>query len=468
MKTYVILASLLVVCLAKSREHHGPNPEEMFPDPGPPEGCPMEPMCATRCKYGLKKDDKGCDTCECNPSPCEGFQCEGNTVCIVSYMDCMMDAPCFGHPKCVPPKPCSNMMCMMACPFGNKIDEFGCQICECKEGPEPPKQKEGIKCGENMCLAGQHCMEGKRCAIKPWCHRMTDFYKMMMELRRQNKPDPALPVPGMAMQHHEPQCEHDGAFKPKQCHDKHCWCVHENGTEIEGSRIPFLVRGEPMEENRDEEKHCEKNKTIGARIKFHMRHNLENVDNRMDHIKKLVHEHMARWMTISREDILQVNVRTGEIHLLQIEVIVVHNGRTDLASALMHFHEHFAKQHLNVEVEPGKILEPVPKSVTIDRQFEPKRHIVTCWNRVKAFYHHYPVAVISGSVAAGLLLLLAVIATTLACCCKAGRRHQRYEIKNYDKNLSFANQLYNYPEVVTGDEKTNLSDKEKEAQDTLA
>jgi hypothetical protein len=270
---------------------------------------------------------------------------------------------------------------------------------------------------------------------------------------------PEPPVPGM-MCHHEPQCEHDGTFKPRQCHDKHCWCVHENGTEIEGTRKPLLVRAESAEED-DNQRHCEKNKTIGARIQFHMRHNLDNVDKHMEQIKKLVHEHMARWMTIEREAIIQVNVRTHEVHIIQIEVVVMHTGHFDLSSALMHFHEHFEKQNLNVEVEPGKKLEPVPRTVNIDRQFE-HRGVTSCWGRFKSFYHHYPVAVISGVVAAGLLLILTFMATIMVCCCKTNRGRQRYEVKNYDKNLSFANQLYNYPEVVTGDEKAILEDKKEE------
>ena len=38
----------------------------------------------------------------------------------------------------------------------------------------------------------------------------------------------------------EPECESDGSFKQKQCHDSigHCWCVDTlTGEELEGTRI---------------------------------------------------------------------------------------------------------------------------------------------------------------------------------------------------------------------------------------
>ncbi|XP_032883212.1 nidogen-2 isoform X26 [Amblyraja radiata] len=40
--------------------------------------------------------------------------------------------------------------------------------------------------------------------------------------------------------HHIPQCDEEGNFRPMQCQSStgHCWCVHENGQEVLGSRTP--------------------------------------------------------------------------------------------------------------------------------------------------------------------------------------------------------------------------------------
>ena len=51
-------------------------------------------------------------------------------------------------------------------------------------------------------------------------------------------------------QSHIPQCNVDGSFKPRQCHDTagKCWCVKTNGEEIEGTMfVPGDVQVECSE-----------------------------------------------------------------------------------------------------------------------------------------------------------------------------------------------------------------------------
>ena len=45
--------------------------------------------------------------------------------------------------------------------------------------------------------------------------------------------------PGM-MDGFVPQCQYDGSFERKQCHDGDCWCVNpKSGRELQGTRTPF-------------------------------------------------------------------------------------------------------------------------------------------------------------------------------------------------------------------------------------
>ena len=53
-----------------------------------------------------------------------------------------------------------------------------------------------------------------------------------------------------------PECDKNGAYMKIQCHKEYCWCVSENGKELEGTRTGF---GNPI---------CEKG-ILGRKFSIH-------------------------------------------------------------------------------------------------------------------------------------------------------------------------------------------------------
>ncbi|MBA3547394.1 MAG: hypothetical protein H0T76_12980 [Nannocystis sp.] len=101
-------------------------------------------LCAGYKPPGCKKNDcaKGeeCKVVEgmCVPSACNCDPATGTETCTP---DC-------GGPSCVPA--CGDILCDLKCEFGFKSDMFGCQICECVEGPPP------VDCG---CVSDKECVK---------------------------------------------------------------------------------------------------------------------------------------------------------------------------------------------------------------------------------------------------------------------------------------------------------------------
>jgi len=63
------------------------------------EPCPVY-KCMRNCKFGYKKDQKGCPGCECKSHTCEDHECEEGKVCQPKTVQCF-DLPCPKLPACV-------------------------------------------------------------------------------------------------------------------------------------------------------------------------------------------------------------------------------------------------------------------------------------------------------------------------------------------------------------------------------
>ncbi|KAJ1372142.1 hypothetical protein KIN20_034221 [Parelaphostrongylus tenuis] len=87
--------------------------EDIPPNCRAPRRCQI-PSCAhdISCKFGMKKDSNGCDTCECG-SPCDRVVCPGISICVPMPVACEV-GPCPEVPRCV------VNPCLLASPLLNE------------------------------------------------------------------------------------------------------------------------------------------------------------------------------------------------------------------------------------------------------------------------------------------------------------------------------------------------------------
>ncbi|VDM80128.1 unnamed protein product [Strongylus vulgaris] len=74
--------------------------DDIAPNCRAPRKCSV-PLCThdISCKYGMRKDSNGCDTCECS-SPCDGVVCPDDSICVPAPVECIA-GPCPEVPRCV-------------------------------------------------------------------------------------------------------------------------------------------------------------------------------------------------------------------------------------------------------------------------------------------------------------------------------------------------------------------------------
>lgn len=114
-------------------------------------------MCTLWCEHGFQVDDNGCEICACKPAPEEGCNTDADCgegqfcqdiVCITTPCnkpcvdkageggDCGADNECKDGLSCVEgvcSAACNPVMCELFCENGFKVDENGCEICECNK-----------------------------------------------------------------------------------------------------------------------------------------------------------------------------------------------------------------------------------------------------------------------------------------------------------------------------------------------
>ncbi|CAI4227197.1 unnamed protein product [Auanema sp. JU1783] len=110
------------------------------------------PLCTIKndCKFGLRKDSNGCNTCECF-NPCEEITCPYASICVPSPIECS-NQPCQDVPRCVI-NPCQNENPLI------DSSTFELLICkdnrQCRGSNNPSSYCNLFKGDEGVCCPGK-------------------------------------------------------------------------------------------------------------------------------------------------------------------------------------------------------------------------------------------------------------------------------------------------------------------------
>jgi len=338
--------------------------------------CP--PLCRMFCRLGFKTDERGCQVCSCLEDPCQGVVCESGSECqsqpCEDSKSCtQLSAKCVATPKS---RPCPEPMCANACPYGYAKNEAGCMTCTCDSIPA-----ERV-CGPIKCDEGLICRNGtdgsSKCSVKSIC-----------ETRR------SLPV---GLGGAQLLCERDGSFKSLQCNPKlaECWCVDGLGQEVEDSRVTVYV-----EEHKPK---CARNITVSMRVHMTLivKHDID-ISDELDSLNATIVDHVSSWLLIEPRYIKVAKAESvssnsqnekdsiddseaddeteladdynsvdedelGGSSLLLVELVVVHDGQSDLPSAANYMQRRMHLGQCDIPVGRGTLL-PNPYSLKTEHQF---------------------------------------------------------------------------------------------------
>ncbi|CAD5112811.1 DgyrCDS2023 [Dimorphilus gyrociliatus] len=109
--------------------------------------------------------------CKCI-GPCDNKECGKDELCVEKEVACL-SPPCNPVGECLKTKdsgthnrrPCPIQECVMACRYGQKLDENNCTICECANICTDHQCPSDANCTEDK----SHCGEGEACYPIPKC-----------------------------------------------------------------------------------------------------------------------------------------------------------------------------------------------------------------------------------------------------------------------------------------------------------
>ena len=97
--------------------------------------CDSLKQCIRQWETPCNDNYNDCSDCFTRQSNGENIACPDN--CDMLAIDPMPPVAIDPMPP-VAPKACSEVMCMMYCPYGNRLDSNGCQMCECNDDLPTP------------------------------------------------------------------------------------------------------------------------------------------------------------------------------------------------------------------------------------------------------------------------------------------------------------------------------------------
>ncbi|PIO72370.1 WAP-type 'four-disulfide core [Teladorsagia circumcincta] len=209
------------------------------------------PLCTIKleCKYGMKKDSNGCDTCECS-SPCDGVVCPDTSICVPMPVECISSTcpevprcvinPCLiGSPrldmstsqpvKCTDNTDCAGSNGSWYCSQYRSDNGVCCPGQEPRWSPGtcPPATTSNSDCSRR-CLIDEQCSAGQRCCFNGCglsCVAAGVHARLAaLEIRES---DSSIFVP---------ECDSSGEYTSIQAHYGLKWCVDTSGREVPGTK----------------------------------------------------------------------------------------------------------------------------------------------------------------------------------------------------------------------------------------
>jgi len=423
------------------------------------------PMCADYCPTGYKNDANGCMTCACNDGSkpqviCAMPMCA--TRCASYKKDengCQMCECGETEPVARPVVECPMIKCVAGCERYKK-DANGCQACECDGATPAPL------CGEKMCELGEICQERilnfrakMMCIPKPLCFTTRETASGS----RYNGRAAGSSHRGLSSTRFVPECESNGAYKPLQCNQlqAECWCVDDRGEEIDETRTSVYIE--------EHKPRCARNITVALSIRMMLAKAEQEsfADAKATIAQQLTSalpEHISQWMVIDKQYIavLSSTEVDGMSDRYQTNVLVRHDGESDLPSALEHMKRKMFLGRSNVLL-PNANLIPVPESIVTEYKFshtprppmpqrvsaldngvyeESESLFQYCWRQRSA-------AILIGGLTCVILLSIILITALIIC------RRRRFQRRlNFERRQKLVN------EISASSEKSLLDDRD--------
>ncbi|XP_072050232.1 uncharacterized protein [Amphiura filiformis] len=199
-----------------------------------PESCPQYQL-STGCSYVPPKEDQCCGSVQC---PDEHVECPPESPQVNCVVSPCQTSSCPADPTAT----CLTNYCggCNALYYDRNGIEIDCFASEPLGNPgecPPTEGQRGFGICSNLCQDDSVCSATQKCCPTACggssCTEAVQTQPQATKCQLQVH-EAGPPIPGKYI----PQCTETGEFEQKQCHGSigHCWCVNDNGEELEGTR----------------------------------------------------------------------------------------------------------------------------------------------------------------------------------------------------------------------------------------
>jgi hypothetical protein len=298
-------------------------------------------------------------------------------------------------------------------------------------------------CVDELC-SGVICEEGQICRNSTGGSAPSCSIKTLCEIQSEGQLSPLGSTAVL-------ECLPDGSFRPLQCNPRtaECWCVDGLGQEVTGSRTTVFI---------DEHKPaCVRNNTVSMHIHMTLvvRH---DISNNLDSLNSTLIDHVSSWLLIEPHYIhvtkaSPLSDETGDRpRLLVVEMVVYHDGHTDLPSAGNYMRQRMHRGGCGIMMG-SDVIHPNPQSMRMEHHFEhepPKtvecfdsHGVVSMWRRGRLM-----------RMSCYILFVCLVLSLVSASILAIKRRRRMHQIHQFDHKRLSNDTLISQNSVVEDGEKS--------------